>query len=212
MSNKIDLRYNIKSAFKYVEREARYSALKDKNVALVRIEYHYEWKEQNNKLCLGYRYAWLNRQQLTDLYEPRTGLVKKMRDGYYIRQVSMHETFRRDVSVLLILDIDKIPHDMVEWFRGEVEKRLVAFWNETFSNKPMHKITVNNVLWQDSSRYGNGDPYEKGGSLVLIVTDVKRCFQFCSIEAAYTFASRFVNLLLASDDEKLPSWQRSAST
>ena len=80
---------------------------------------------------------------------------------------------------------------------------MIAFWNETFSNKPMHKITVNNVLWQDSSRYGNGDPYEKGGSLVLIVTDVKRCFQFCSIEAAYTFACRFVNLLMGSDDAKL---------
>ena len=114
----------------------------------------------------------------------------------------MHETFRRDVPVLLMLDIDKIPHDMVEWFRRELEKHMVAFWNETFS-EPMHKITVNNMLWQDSSRYGNGDPYEKGGSLVLIVTDVNRCLQFCSIEAAYTFACRFVNLLLGSDDERL---------
>ena len=74
---KIDIGYGSESTFKYIERDARYGLLKDKNVALVRIEYHYKWK---NKLCLAYRHAWLTRQQLTDLYNPHTGLVENMRD------------------------------------------------------------------------------------------------------------------------------------
>ena len=40
------------------------------------------------------------------------------------------------------------------------------------------------------------------------MTDVKRCFQFCSIEAAYTFACRFVNLLMGSDDAKLAKFAK----
>ena len=43
---KIDIGYGSESTFKYIERDARYGLLKDKNVALVRIEYHYKMEEQ----------------------------------------------------------------------------------------------------------------------------------------------------------------------
>jgi len=163
-----------KSTFRWDQRKDYYDHLTNKDVALVRLEYNYV---KDYKVRLARRYAWLTREQLISLYDDATGHLREMYSYRTKHSVSMHETFLESRPVLFMLDLDDIPHDQVEHVRKKLELKLVTFWNEKFPSS-MHRITVANVLWQDSSRYENGALREKGASLVLIVTDLKRCLQF----------------------------------